>query len=158
MTTRLEEEICSQPEIIAHLLERGTRHVAQIVAHLPRFHYVLIAARGSSDYATYAWAALAGYPVALATPSLYTLYHTSPPPKPIPPNWQPWRSSPPRGVALPMVISNSPQALSLATSMPEWLTPIASIIPGQLLAMNLALIKGGNPDVPRGLHKVTRTL
>src|SRR5579863_8207099 len=82
MTTRLEQEIRSQPEVIARLLERETRHVAQIVAQLPHFNYVLIAARGSSDYAatyaTYAWASLAGYPVALATPSLHTLYHLSP--------------------------------------------------------------------------------
>src|SRR5579872_6857127 len=82
MTTRLEQEIRSQPEVIARLLARETHHVQQIVAHLPRFNYVLIAARGSSDYAatyaTYAWASLAGYPVALATPSLYTLYHMSP--------------------------------------------------------------------------------
>src|SRR5579863_8508866 len=82
MTTRLEQEIRSQPEVIARLLDRETQHVSQIVAQLPHFNYVLIAARGSSDYAatyaTYAWASLAGYPVALATPSLHTLYHLSP--------------------------------------------------------------------------------
>ena len=35
MTTRLEQEIRSQPEVIARLLARETRHVAQIVAQLP---------------------------------------------------------------------------------------------------------------------------
>lgn len=82
MPSLLEEEIKSQPEVIARLLEKETDHIGRIVAQLPEFHYALIAARGSSDhaatYAKYAWAALADYPVALATPSLQTLYHTSP--------------------------------------------------------------------------------
>ena len=77
MTTFLEQEISSQPEIIARLLERETARIKRIVAQLPPFGYALIAARGTSDhaaaYAKYAWSALAGYPVALATPSLYTL-------------------------------------------------------------------------------------
>ena len=82
MSSILEQEIYSQPDVIAHLLEREAQHIQQIVEQLPPFEYVLIAARGSSDhaatYAKYAWAALAGYPVALATPSLQTLYKTSP--------------------------------------------------------------------------------
>jgi glucosamine--fructose-6-phosphate aminotransferase (isomerizing) len=82
MTTLLEQEIGSQPEVIAELLEREAARVGQIVAQLPAFDYVLIAARGTSDhaatYAKYAWPALAGYPVALATPSLHTLYHLAP--------------------------------------------------------------------------------
>ena len=344
MTTRLEQEIHSQPAVIARLLDRETYHVSQIVAHLPHFNYILIAARGSSDYAatyaTYAWASLAGYPVALATPSLYTLYQQSPrlegalvvgisqsgqspdivavleegkrQDRPtlaitndgnsplaqaadavielhagqeqsvaatktytaqlaavalfaaawsgssqltdelqrLPQSLEtilatstsiaqqteryrymdrcvvigrgynyatafelalklkeltyvmasPYSSADfqhgpiatvdsglpvflvmPTGATFSdmldiahslqtleaelLVISDSPQALALAktplpltASVPEWLTPIAAILPGQLLAMNLALIKGGNPDVPRGLHKVTKTL
>src|SRR5258708_4803250 len=82
MSSILEQEIYSQPDVIAHLLEREAEHIKQIVKQLPPFEYVLIAARGSSDhaatYAKYVWAALAGYPVALATPSLQTLYKTSP--------------------------------------------------------------------------------
>lgn len=82
MLSLLEQEIASQPEGIARLLEREREHVEQIVRELPPFNYVLIAARGSSDhaatYAQYVWGALAGYPVALATPSLYTLYQTPP--------------------------------------------------------------------------------
>jgi glucosamine--fructose-6-phosphate aminotransferase (isomerizing) len=35
---------------------------------------------------------------------------------------------------------------------------LSAIIPGQLVALRLALSKGLNPDVPRGLQKVTRTL
>jgi glucosamine--fructose-6-phosphate aminotransferase (isomerizing) len=82
MPSLLEQEIQSQPGVIAHLLERETAHISQIVAQLPAFDYIVIAARGSSDhaatYAKYAWATLAGYPIALATPSLQTLYKTSP--------------------------------------------------------------------------------
>lgn len=82
MSSLLEQEILSQPDVLTRLLDRETQHVRRIVAALPSFDYVLIAARGSSDhaalYATYAWAALAGYPVSLATPSLYTLYDTPP--------------------------------------------------------------------------------
>lgn len=82
MASLLEQEIFSQPEVIAHLLELETQHIKQIIAELPAFDYILIAARGSSDhaatYAKYAWATQAGYPIALAAPSLQTLYATSP--------------------------------------------------------------------------------
>lgn len=82
MTSWLEREIASQPALMEALLRRELPHVREIVARLPPFSYALIAARGSSDhaatYATYSWGALAGYPVALATPSLYTIYQTPP--------------------------------------------------------------------------------
>jgi glutamine---fructose-6-phosphate transaminase (isomerizing) len=82
MTSLLEQEILSQPEVIARLLERETEHIRRIAGELPTFNYALIAARGSSDhaatYAKYAWTALAGYPVALAAPSLLTMYRTPP--------------------------------------------------------------------------------
>lgn len=72
----------SQPDVIARLLDRELPRVPRLLAQLPSFAYALIAARGTSDhaaiYAKYAWAAFAGYPVALATPSLYTLYHAPP--------------------------------------------------------------------------------
>src|SRR6266480_52674 len=333
MSSLLEQEIYSQPAVIAHLLERETAHIRQVVAQLPPFNYVLIAARGSSDhaatYAQYAWAALAGYPVALATPSLQTLYKTSPrmesalivgfsqsgqspdiiavlaegkrqgrptlaitndgssPLAAIADHVIKLHAGSERSIAatktytaqlvvmalfaaicsghpkrlaeiqslpaaleetlqgssaiaqrneryrymeecvvigrgynyatsfelalklkeltyvmatsyssadfrhgpiatvepgLPvilvmptgatfedmlelLVISDSSQALSLAktalpiaATLPEWLSPITAILPGQLLALHLALSKGLNPDIPRGLHKVTRTL
>lgn len=78
----LEQEIASQPEVIANLLTREIEHIGEIAAQLPPFDYVLIAARGSSDhaamYATYAWGGLARRSVALASPSLHTLYETPP--------------------------------------------------------------------------------
>jgi glucosamine--fructose-6-phosphate aminotransferase (isomerizing) len=82
MTSLLEQEIQSQPAVVAHLLGQEFSHLQRIAQQLPSFDYVLIAARGSSDhaamYAKYAWAILAGYPVALAAPSVHTLYHASP--------------------------------------------------------------------------------
>jgi len=82
MSTLLEQEIQSQPEVLARLLDNELAHVQRIVAGLPAFSYAMIAARGTSDhaatYAQYVWGALAHRPVALATPSLHTLYQAPP--------------------------------------------------------------------------------
>jgi glucosamine--fructose-6-phosphate aminotransferase (isomerizing) len=42
-------------------------------------------------------------------------------------------------------------------AMPEWLSPVAAVIPGQIFAMRLALARGNQVDAPRGLKKVTVT-
>jgi len=55
-------------------------------------------------------------------------------------------------------VAGRPQALSLATDLPESLTPLAYVVAGQLLTDQLAARTGGNPDRPSGLAKVTRTL
>lgn len=47
--------------------------------------------------------------------------------------------------------------LRLPQSVPEWLSPVTAIIPGQLLAMHLAHVRDYDPDHPRGLRKVTQT-
>jgi glucosamine--fructose-6-phosphate aminotransferase (isomerizing) len=47
--------------------------------------------------------------------------------------------------------------LQLPRSVPEWLSPIISIVPGQLFAMHLAKVRDFDPDHPRGLRKVTET-
>jgi glutamine---fructose-6-phosphate transaminase (isomerizing) len=82
MPSQLAREIARQPEVLAHLLERELDRIGEIAAALRPFDYVVIAARGSSDhaaiYAKYAWAALGGAAVALATPSLHTLYGAPP--------------------------------------------------------------------------------
>ena len=49
-------------------------------------------------------------------------------------------------------------SVRLPIDMPEWLSPIISVIPGQLLALNLAVERGYDPDSPRGLRKVTLTV
>jgi glucosamine--fructose-6-phosphate aminotransferase (isomerizing) len=41
--------------------------------------------------------------------------------------------------------------------VPEWVAPMNLIVPAQLLTERLARRLGYNPDVPRGLNKVTQT-
>ena len=64
-----------------------------------------------------------------------------------------------------LVISNDETALSygqntmtIPDNVPEWLSPITSVIPGQIFAMHLALAKGLPVDAPEGLTKVTNTV
>ncbi len=49
-------------------------------------------------------------------------------------------------------------ALALPAGIPEWLSPVCAIIPGQLLAMHLAHARDFDPDRSRALHKVKETL
>lgn len=69
-----------------------------------------------------------------------------------------------RGAEL-MIISDQEQLLAEAnlplpipSGIPELLTPLVTVIPGQLFAMALAQARGLNPDQPSGLTKVTETL
>jgi glucosamine--fructose-6-phosphate aminotransferase (isomerizing) len=63
-----------------------------------------------------------------------------------------------------VAISDDAATLALARTrlvlphpVPEWLSPLTAIIPGQLLAMHLAYVRDYDPDHPRGLRKVTET-
>jgi glucosamine--fructose-6-phosphate aminotransferase (isomerizing) len=69
-----------------------------------------------------------------------------------------------RGAEL-TVISDHPEMLdaariplALPNGVPEWLSPIIAILPGQLFAAHLAHARGYDPDRPRALRKVTETL
>lgn len=55
------------------------------------------------------------------------------------------------------LLARATAAIRLPGGVPEWLSPIVSIVPGQLWARSLAIAKGIDPDRPRGLAKVTRT-
>jgi glucosamine--fructose-6-phosphate aminotransferase (isomerizing) len=55
------------------------------------------------------------------------------------------------------VLAAATSALRLPTGVPEWLTPIVAVVPGQLWAQSFALVRGVAPDAPRGLKKVTLT-
>jgi glucosamine--fructose-6-phosphate aminotransferase (isomerizing) len=47
--------------------------------------------------------------------------------------------------------------LPLPIDVPEWLSPLVAVVPGQLFALHLTLAKGNDPDQPVGLQKVTIT-
>lgn len=49
-------------------------------------------------------------------------------------------------------------SFDIPSSIPEWLSPIVAVIPGQLFAFTLAKVKGLDPDQPQGIHKITETL
>ena len=56
------------------------------------------------------------------------------------------------------VLKRARVALPLPAEVPEWLSPLVAIVPGQLFAVALARTRGLDPDRPRGLSKVTETL
>ena len=57
-----------------------------------------------------------------------------------------------------LVIGDEPgAALPLVPGIPEWLSPLVTVIPGQLVALRLAELRGGDVDRPHGLQKVTLT-
>lgn len=79
----LHSEIHEQPQRLARLLEQREA-VTRIAAAIQQAHpkFVFLAARGTSDnagrYANYLWGAANKLPLALATPSLFTLYGQPP--------------------------------------------------------------------------------
>ena len=79
-TSQLLSEIFAQPHALARVFTQ-TAHIHDIATHIRRAQprYVVIAARGTSDnaarYAQYLFGIVLGWPVALATPALGTLYH-----------------------------------------------------------------------------------
>jgi len=82
--THLYREIHEQPEVLARLVERELAN-AQALAESARqrdIQYVVIAARGTSDnaarYAQYLLGAMNRLVVALATPSLFSIYQQPP--------------------------------------------------------------------------------
>src|SRR6202142_1263383 len=48
-------------------------------------------------------------------------------------------------------------SLALRADLPEWLAPIAAILPCQLFAYHLAVARGRDPETPHNLSKVTLT-
>jgi glutamine---fructose-6-phosphate transaminase (isomerizing) len=46
---------------------------------------------------------------------------------------------------------------ALARTTPEWLSPLVTVVPGQVIALRLATLLGGDVDRPHGLSKITLT-
>lgn len=59
--------------------------------------------------------------------------------------------------ALKKALALGQTALPLPLGIPEWVSPLVTIVQGQLFALGLTLAKGYNPDNPRGIGKVTLT-
>lgn len=82
--SHLENEIHEQPHAAARLIEHEAANVLEMARAIRQFspEYVCIAARGTSDnaarYAQYLMGNQIGWTVALAAPSLHTLYKTPP--------------------------------------------------------------------------------
>jgi glutamine---fructose-6-phosphate transaminase (isomerizing) len=80
----LGEEIHQQAEVLERLLESQMANIERIASELKKSppDYVFLAGRGTSDnagrYANYVWGSLNGLPVALATPSLFSIYKKPP--------------------------------------------------------------------------------
>ncbi|WP_203218350.1 SIS domain-containing protein [Nocardia brasiliensis] len=62
------------------------------------------------------------------------------------------------GVGTAAAIAGLSGGVTLPTGIPEPLSPLVEILPLQQLALHLAIARGGDPDRPRGLKKVTETL
>jgi glucosamine--fructose-6-phosphate aminotransferase (isomerizing) len=56
------------------------------------------------------------------------------------------------------ILKQARVALPLPVTVPAWLSPLTTIVPGQLFAMYLAATRGYDVDEPRALQKVTKTL
>jgi glucosamine--fructose-6-phosphate aminotransferase (isomerizing) len=57
----------------------------------------------------------------------------------------------------PALLARARTSLPLPTGVPEWVSPMVAVVPGQLFAVALARTRGLDPDQPRGLSKVTET-
>jgi glucosamine--fructose-6-phosphate aminotransferase (isomerizing) len=80
----LKEEIFEQPAVVQNLLTSRWDHICEVAEALRRYeiNYVFLAARGTSDhaglYAKYLWGGTNRWPMALAAPSLFSLYEQPP--------------------------------------------------------------------------------
>jgi len=57
----------------------------------------------------------------------------------------------------PGVLGRARASLPLPVGIPEWVSPMVAVVPGQIWAVALARTRGLDPDQPRGLSKVTET-
>jgi glucosamine--fructose-6-phosphate aminotransferase (isomerizing) len=57
----------------------------------------------------------------------------------------------------PAVLARAETPLRLVPGVPEWLSPLTAVIPGQLAALRLAQLTGADVDSPHGLSKITLT-
>ena len=80
----LKDEIFEQPAVLQNVLDKqweSVRSIARALKAQP-IDYIFLAARGTSDnaglYAKYLWGSVNRLPIALAAPSLFSLYGQPP--------------------------------------------------------------------------------
>ena len=54
-------------------------------------------------------------------------------------------------------LAESDTALGLVPDVPEWLSPLLTVVPGQIAAVRLARLRDADVDSPAGLTKITLT-
>ncbi len=60
--------------------------------------------------------------------------------------------------AVDEALAHAQTPLRIPSGIPEWLSPLVAVVPGQLFALGLTIAKRFDPDQPRGLRKVTLTV
>ncbi|MFH1454693.1 MAG: SIS domain-containing protein [Armatimonadota bacterium] len=81
---KIEKEILEQPHVLSRILDNELKSAEKLAEIIRKndINYILIAARGSSDnaavYAKYLFPTLCGMPVALSTPSVFSIYQKPP--------------------------------------------------------------------------------
>ena len=175
---QMADELAQVPEAIARILQsrdeiahlvqryrymrycvvigRGYNYASafELALKLKELTYTVAEAYSSADFRHGPMALIEeGFPVIVFAPSGVML-----------PEMQQFLHSLHERSAEPIVISDDPATLALgrvvlplAVSVPEWLSPLTAIVPGQLFAWQLALARDYDPDRPRGLRKVTET-
>jgi glucosamine--fructose-6-phosphate aminotransferase (isomerizing) len=58
---------------------------------------------------------------------------------------------------VPALLAQADTPLPMVSGVPEWLSPLVAVVPGQVTAMRLARLRGLDVDNPAGLRKVTLT-
>jgi glutamine---fructose-6-phosphate transaminase (isomerizing) len=54
-------------------------------------------------------------------------------------------------------LAEADTALALVPDVPEWLSPLLTVVPGQIAAVRLARLRDADVDSPAGLTKITLT-
>jgi glucosamine--fructose-6-phosphate aminotransferase (isomerizing) len=177
-TAATERELASVPEGIAAALATETEATA-VAAHLARHDRLVVVGRGF-EYATARELALKLKELARVAADPYSAADFQHGPLALVEAGFPLIAIAPSGPTAAdldgllerladldvdrIVLSDRDDALDRATIgirlpaiLPEWLRPISTIVPGQLLALHLSLGRGIDPENPRWIRKVTLT-
>ena len=58
----------------------------------------------------------------------------------------------------PATLAEADAGLAVPSGLPDWLMPLVDVVPAQWFALALTETKGIDPEAPRNLAKVTRTI